>query len=110
MAHFRRPWLPVQPTRTAIPEMTHRATSEKGLQRLLTLEESARLLGIGRTKIYELVGRGELPVVKIDRSSRIRPSDLEEFVEAHVTRKAPPVARTLSEGTRNGRIAKKKGS
>jgi len=47
---------------------------------LLRTEEVARLLSIGRTKVYELIGRGELPVVRIGRSVRIPRRALEEWI------------------------------
>jgi excisionase family DNA binding protein len=47
---------------------------------LLRAEEVARLLSIGRTKVYELIGRGELPVVRIGRSVRIPRRALEEWI------------------------------
>ena len=57
------------------------------LDRLLTYQEAADVLAVGRTTIYGLVGRGELPVVKIGRCSRLRPEDLEKFIKSRVTRK-----------------------
>ena len=37
---------------------------------LLKVHEAAAMLGIGRTKAYELIGRGELQVVHIDGAAR----------------------------------------
>lgn len=48
---------------------------------LLSAEEAARALGIGRTRMYELLRAGNVPSVKLGRSRRIRPEDLDEFVE-----------------------------
>ncbi|HZU60732.1 MAG TPA: helix-turn-helix domain-containing protein [Solirubrobacteraceae bacterium] len=50
---------------------------------LLRVEEAARLLRIGRSKLYQLLARGELPVVRIGRSVRIPRRALEEWIEAH---------------------------
>lgn len=38
---------------------------------LVRPSEAATLLGIGRSKLYELLAAGELPVVRIGRSVRI---------------------------------------
>jgi excisionase family DNA binding protein len=46
----------------------------------LTLDQAAKRLTIGKTKLYELIARGAIPVVHIDRVARIRPGDLEQFV------------------------------
>lgn len=48
---------------------------------LLRVEEAAAWLGLGRTKTYELVARGELPSVCIGRSRRVPLSALQTFVE-----------------------------
>ena len=47
---------------------------------LLSVVEVAGLLGIGRSKVYELLYKGELKSVKIGGSRRIRYSDLGEYV------------------------------
>ena len=48
---------------------------------LLTVEQAAEELSIGRSLMYELVLRRELPSVKIGRCRRISRRDLETFVE-----------------------------
>jgi excisionase family DNA binding protein len=48
---------------------------------LLTIVEAARVLSIGRTTMYELVGSGEIDVVHIGRSARVPVDALEEFVD-----------------------------
>lgn len=48
---------------------------------LITTEEAASVLGIGRTRMYELVRSGKVRSVTLGRSRRIRPEDLETYVE-----------------------------
>ena len=48
---------------------------------LLTVLETARLLGVGRTTIYELISAGELEFVHIGRAARIPTSEAEAFVD-----------------------------
>ncbi len=48
---------------------------------LLTMTEAARVLSVGRTTMYELVGAGEVEVVHIGRSARVPVAALEEYVE-----------------------------
>ena len=48
--------------------------------RLLTVIEVAGVLGVGRSKVYELLYRGELKSVKIGSCRRVRYSDLGDFV------------------------------
>jgi putative molybdopterin biosynthesis protein len=53
---------------------------------LLSVEDVQQLLGIGRWKVYELVTRGELPVLRIGRLVRIPRPALEEWIEANTRR------------------------
>ena len=48
---------------------------------LLTPEEAAQVLGIGRTKVYELMLSDALESVKIGASRRIPTDSLATFVE-----------------------------
>ena len=47
---------------------------------LLTPEEAADVLGIGRTKLYELLSSDRLRSVRIDGSRRVAPDALVDFV------------------------------
>jgi len=49
---------------------------------LLTPEDAADLLSIGRSKLYELIGDGRLASVRIDASRRVPMSALVDFVES----------------------------
>ena len=49
---------------------------------LLTVEEVARLLGLSRTRTYDLVGTGAIGSVKIGRSRRVARAEVERFVAA----------------------------
>jgi excisionase family DNA binding protein len=47
---------------------------------LLTTQEAADVLGIGRVKLYQYLGH-ELPVVRIGRSVRVHVDDVRKFAE-----------------------------
>jgi excisionase family DNA binding protein len=49
---------------------------------LLRAEEVAELIGVGRTKVYELIGSGLIRSVKIGNCRRVPRVALEEFVVA----------------------------
>ena len=49
---------------------------------LYRVSEVALILNISRSKVYELLGSGDLPSVKIDRTRLIRDSDLRQYVES----------------------------
>ncbi|MET8698266.1 helix-turn-helix domain-containing protein [Kitasatospora sp. NPDC004723] len=48
---------------------------------LLTAEEVAEMLRIGRSTVYLLLANKELTSIKIGRSRRIRPADVEAYIE-----------------------------
>ena len=49
---------------------------------LYRAEEVSRLLNIGRSKAYELMASGELPVVRIGRSIRVPAKALDDWITA----------------------------
>jgi excisionase family DNA binding protein len=51
---------------------------------LLRPEEAARLLAIGRSKLFELLASGELASVRIGRLRRVPLRAVEEFIEVRV--------------------------
>lgn len=50
---------------------------------LYRVEDAAELLALSRTKVYELVGSGELASCKIGKARRVPASALEAFIAAH---------------------------
>ena len=69
---------------------------QAALPRLLTATEAAHYLGIGRSTLYELKKRGELPHVLVGTIVRFDVRDLDAYVEAR--KEAPPGA-LPSDGT-----------
>jgi excisionase family DNA binding protein len=53
-----------------------------GGERLLTPREAAQRLGVGRSFLYEMMARSELPSLRLGRLRRIRASDLDRFIAA----------------------------
>jgi excisionase family DNA binding protein len=47
---------------------------------LLTPEEAAEVLGIGRTKVYALISDGDLLSVRIGNSRRVPRDAVDEFI------------------------------
>ena len=48
---------------------------------LLTLDEAGAVLALGRTKLYDLMGRGELVGVKLGRARRVTAASVRAYVE-----------------------------
>ena len=47
---------------------------------LLRLPDACRFIGVGRSKFYELVGRGDIEVVKVGARTLVPMASLEKFV------------------------------
>lgn len=50
-------------------------------KRLLTVDDCARRLGIGRSHTYAYVLKGDIASVKLGRNRRITPEALDAFIE-----------------------------
>jgi len=61
-------------------DLTEQANDAHFSPRLVTVDRAARLLGIGRTTLYELIAEGELQVVHIHRSARIPIDAIDAYV------------------------------
>lgn len=48
---------------------------------LVTVTDACKMLGFGRTKIYELIRAGELTPIKIGSSTRLEVAELRQWVE-----------------------------
>jgi excisionase family DNA binding protein len=49
---------------------------------LLTVEEAAAVLGVGRSLMFELIAGGHVETVRVGRLRRLRPEDLRAYVSA----------------------------
>ena len=57
------------------------STMETNEKEWLKVPEAAELLGLPKTRAYELIQQGELPAVRIgERSIRVNRRDLEKFL------------------------------
>ena len=50
------------------------------MNEFLRPDEVRAILRIGRSKLYEMIGQGDLPVVRIGRAIRIPRAELERWV------------------------------
>ena len=51
---------------------------------LLTASDVASRLNISKAKAYQLLQRGEIPFIRMDRTTRVRPADLEAYTMQNV--------------------------
>jgi excisionase family DNA binding protein len=58
---------------------------------LMKLDDVAIALGVSRSYAYQLARSGQLTSVKLGRSVRVRPEDLERFIKENLTSVPPNV-------------------
>ncbi len=71
-------------------------------QELLRVAEAARILGIGRTKTYELVAAGAIPTVRIGRAVRVPKAALYIWIQSQTSGPTAGVA-FATDAARDGR-------
>jgi excisionase family DNA binding protein len=74
-------WLNGSPGSLASPSDVFRPAGTVGQPLLVTVEEGARLLGVGRTTMFELFGSGEVKSIRLGRRRLIARRSLETFVD-----------------------------
>jgi excisionase family DNA binding protein len=55
-------------------------------KKLLSAEELAQELGVGRTTAYALLWSGQIPSMKVGRLRKVRREDVEAFIQAGMER------------------------
>ncbi len=55
---------------------------------LLRVEEAAEALGLSRSKVYDLIARGEIPSVRVGTSVRVNSRALDAWLKALAERNA----------------------
>src|SRR3954453_3226415 len=89
------------PTSESAPDRSRAAPTEPQQRRdgqpsdalLLTPEEAAKVLRLGRTTVFALMKAGELLPVHIGRSCRLSRAELERYVSRLQTPPPPPPSR-----------------
>lgn len=59
------------------------------LERLLTIAEVARLLGVSRWSVYELMRTRELVAIRVGERARFEPADVRAYLERHREGRSP---------------------
>ncbi|WP_375482438.1 helix-turn-helix domain-containing protein [uncultured Jatrophihabitans sp.] len=72
-------------------------------QMLLTIVQAARLLGIGRTTVYQLIKDGELHPVHVARACRLSWAELERYVARLDAANQPDLPPATSKAARRWR-------
>ena len=56
--------------------------------RLLKASDVAACLNVSRSFAYHLIQTGELPTVRLGKACRVRPQDLEAYIEKNIHQQA----------------------
>jgi excisionase family DNA binding protein len=59
------------------------------IMKLLRPNEVAGLLNVSRSYAYLLIQTGAIPVVRIGKSCRVKPQDLQAFIDNHTHNQDP---------------------
>ena len=54
--------------------------------KLFKAAEVAEILNVSRSLVYRLMQTGEIPIVRVNRSVRVRPVDLDGFIKENISR------------------------
>jgi excisionase family DNA binding protein len=54
------------------------------IEYLMSPEDLTKVLGLGRTRTYELLSNGTIPCVRIGRLRKVRRTDVDKFIESHL--------------------------
>jgi excisionase family DNA binding protein len=71
---------PGRPDRSRAPGAIPRQPEPPHARLLLTVEEAAATIGIGRSLMYELIATGDIRTVRVGRLRRISPEALREYI------------------------------
>lgn len=74
---------------------------------LLTAEEAAQVLGVGRTTVYGLLRTGQLDSVRIGSARRVSVQAIEEFVKRLTGRIPPPPDAAVQQNERHRRSSRR---
>ena len=55
-------------------------------QQLFTIDETAKILSLGKTKVYDYIKRNELTTVKLGKSRRVFAKSIEDFVHKRIVK------------------------
>jgi excisionase family DNA binding protein len=64
-------------------ENLHEAPQDTPQRLLLRVPEVAKALGLSRSTIYEMIAKGELPVVRAGRAVRVSTAAVEKWITEH---------------------------
>ena len=80
----------VTPNNTYVNKKRAGVTKMENDKLTLTVDETAKCLGIGRNSAYEAVARGEIPVIKVGKRLLLPKAALEKLLNCNQTRTAKP--------------------
>ena len=68
--------------------MSHKTMTSENIEKLLKAVDVAEILNVSRALSYQLLQNGDIPTVRINRAVRVRPMDLEDYIQKRLNRSA----------------------
>ena len=66
-------------------KLEERIAARFQVQPMLTLDQAAEALGVSMEKARQMVQAGDIPYIRMDRLYRIKPGDINAYLERHYT-------------------------
>lgn len=66
--------------------IAERIESRFAVMPTLTLDQAAEALGVSNEKMRQLCNEGKIPFIRVDKFYRIKPGDINHFLEANYHR------------------------
>jgi len=58
-------------------------SNDRARTNLRRVNDAARMIGVGRTKLYELIAAGDVETVKLGKATRITTATLHDLLSRH---------------------------
>ena len=80
----------ITPGDTNVNQRKARAMKMGNQKLTLTVDEAAKILGVGRNSAYQAIARGELPVIRVGKRLLVPKAALEKLLSCNQTKTAEP--------------------
>jgi len=84
-------WARLEALEKRLAELAKQSVAAPPAAKYMDVSNAARMLGIGRSSLYNLMREGRLSYVVVGRQRRLLVSDLEKYAEGHYVPARPSI-------------------
>ena len=84
-------WARLEALEKRLAELAKQSAAAPPAAKYMDVSNAARMLGIGRSSLYNLMREGRLSYVVVGRQRRLLVSDLEKYAEGHYVPARPSI-------------------